>query len=175
LKILNKTVQYRLKASDQNGRMEVIDDSADVSLPSIEKLTDTIKGAGIMGEIDLPTHGQVGAMSLAVNFRADNPKYAMLSRPGEIKLEVVRVVDVFDSSQIKTGIQQHKVFITGINKVYNPGTVDVNASADGSVEFEVLQYRKVVDGREVLNIDKLNFKYVVNGVDYMAQLRSALQ
>lgn len=172
---MNKTVQYRLKASDQNGRMEVIDDSADISLPSIEKLTDTIKGAGIMGEIDMPTHGQIGALSLSVNFRADNPKYAELSRPGEIKLEVVWVVDIFDSAQVKVGIQQHKAFITGINKVYNPGTVDVNASADGSVEFEVLQYRKVVDGREVLNIDKLNSKYVVNGVDYMAQLRSALQ
>lgn len=175
MKIMNKTVQYRLKATDPNGRLQIIDDSADITLPSIDKLTDTIKGAGILGEVDMPTFGQVGSMTLGINFRADNPQYAMLSRPGEIKLEIVWVVDVFDSSQVKVGVQQHKVFITGANKTYNPGTIDVNASADGTSEFEVWTYRKVVDGKEVLLIDKFNYKYVVNGVDYAAQLRAALQ
>jgi hypothetical protein len=175
MKIMNKTVQYKLKATDTNGRLQVIDDAADLTLPSIEKLTDTIKGAGIMGEVDMPTFGQLGSMTFSINFRADNPMYAILSRPGEIKIEVVWVVDVFDSNQVKVGLQQHKAFITAVNKTYNPGTVDVNASADGSVEFEVLVYRKVVDGKEVLNIDKFNYKYVVNGVDYMQQLRTALQ
>lgn len=175
MKILNKTIQYRVKATDTNHRLQIIDDAADITLPSIEKLTDTIKGAGIMGEVDMPTYGQVAAMSLGINFRADNPQYAMLSRPGEIKFEIVWVVDVFDSNQVKIGIQQHKAFITAVNKTYNPGTIDVNASSDGSAEFEVFVYRKVVDGKEVLLIDKFNYKYVVNGVDYMAQLRTALQ
>lgn len=175
MKIMNKTVQYRLKATDTNGNLQIIDDSADISLPPIEKLSDTIKGAGILGEIDMPTFGQLGPMPLGINFRADNPQYAMLSRPGEIKFEIVWVIDVFDSNQVKVGIQQHKVFATGANKTYNPGTIDVNASADGTNEFEVWYYRKVVDGREVLLIDKFNYKYVVNGVDYMAQLRTALQ
>jgi uncharacterized protein len=175
MKIMNKTVQYKLKATDTASRLQVVDDSADITLPTIEKLTDTIKGAGIMGEIDMPTFGQIGPMSLAVNFRADNPQYAMLSRPGEIKIEIVWVVDVFDSAQVRVGIQQHKAFMTTVNKTYNPGTIDVNASADGSVELEVLSYRKVVDGKEVLLIDKLNSKYVVNGIDYMDALRAALQ
>jgi uncharacterized protein len=175
MKIMNKTVQFRLKATDTAGRLQIIDDAADISLPTVEKLTDTIRGSGILGEVDMPSFGQIGAMSLAINFRADNPQYAMLSRPGEIKFEIVWVVDVFDSNQVKVGIQQHKVFVTGVNKSYNPGTIDVNASADGSVEFEVFVYRKIVDGKEVLLIDKFNYKYVVNGIDYMAQLRTALQ
>ncbi len=175
MKIMNKTVQFRLKATDTNDRLQIIDDAADISLPSIEKLTDTIKGSGIMGEIDMPTFGQVGSMTMTINFRADNPQYAMLSRPDAIKFEIVWVVDVFDSNQVRVGIQQHKAFITASNKTYNPGSIDVNASADGSSDFEVYVYRKVVDGREVLLIDKLNYKYVVNGVDYASQLRTALQ
>jgi hypothetical protein len=174
-KITNKTVQYKLKATDQSGNLVLIDDSSDLQLPSIEKLTDTIKGAGIMGEVDMPTFGQIGSMTFTVNNRADNPQYAILSRPGEIKFEVVWVTDVFDSNQVRVGLQQNKVFMTGVNKKYDMGKLEVNAGADGSSEFEIYHLRKVVDGKEVLLIDKFNYKYVINGVDYMAALRTALQ
>lgn len=175
MKIANKTVQYKLKATDQNGRLMLIDDSSDLQLPSIEKLSDTIKGAGIMGEIDMPTFGQIGSMTFAINNRADNQQYAILSRPGEIKVEVVWVTDIFDSNNVKVGLQQNKVFMTVINKKYDMGKIETNASADGSSEFEVVYLRKVIDGKEVLLIDKFNYKYAVNGVDYYDQLRTALE
>jgi P2 family phage contractile tail tube protein len=175
VKISNKTVQYKLKATNEQGRLVLIDDSSDLALPSVEKLTDTISGSGIMGEIDMPTFGQVGSMTFTVNNRADNAQYAMLSRPGEIKFEVVWVVDVFDSNGMRIGLQQNKLFMSGMSKTYNMGAVNVNAAADGSSEFEVYYLRKVVDGKEVLLIDKFNYKYVVNGVDYFTALRTALQ
>ncbi|MEB3103084.1 phage major tail tube protein [Ferviditalea candida] len=175
MKFSNKTIQYKLKATDQNGRMMLIDDSSDLQLPSIEKLSDTIKGAGIMGEIDWPTFGQLGSMTFTVNNRADSGQYAILSRPGEIKFEVVWVTDVLDSNNVKIGLQQNKVFMTGASKKYDMGKLEVNAAADGSSDFEIFYIRKVVDGKEVLLIDKFNYKYVVNGVDFYAQLRTALQ
>lgn len=175
MKITNKTINYKLKATNGAGNLEVIDDSSDLQLPSFEKLTDTLKGAGIMGEIDLPTFGQIGSMSFAVNNRADNPQYAAMSRPGTIKFEVVWVVDLFDTNNAKIGIQQHKVFMSGVNKKYDPGKIEVNGGADGSSEFEIYYYRKVIDGKEVLLVDKFNYKYAVNGIDYAANIRAALQ
>jgi P2 family phage contractile tail tube protein len=174
-KITNKTIEYKLKASNQANVLTLIDDSSDLQLPSVEKLTDTVKGSGIMGEIDLPSFGQLGSMTFAVNNRADNAQYAMMSRPGEIKFEVIWVVDVFDSNQVAIGIQQHKVFMSGVSKKYDMGKIDVNSGADGSSEFEIYYLRKVIDGVEVLLIDKFNYKYAVNGTDYMSALRTALQ
>lgn len=174
-KFTNKTIDYKLKATNPAGALVIIDDSSDLQLPSIEKMTDTLKGSGIMGEIDLPTFGQVGSMTLTINNRADSAQYAMLSRPGEIKFEVIWAVDVFDSSNVKVGIQQHKAFMSGVNKKYDPGKVEIGAGSDGSSEFEIYYFRKIVDGKEVLLVDKLNYKYVVNGVDYHAELRAALQ
>lgn len=153
----------------------MIDDSSDLKLPSIEKMTDTIKGAGIMGEIDLPTFGQIGSMVFTISNRADNAQYATLSRPGQIKFEVSWLVDVFNSNDVNVGIQSNKVFMTAINKKYEAGKVEVGSGADGSSEFEVIYYRKIIDGVEVLLIDKLNYKYAVNGIDYMDALRAALQ
>lgn len=174
MKISNKTIDYKLKASDQNDAMQLIDDSADLQLPSIEKLTDTIKGAGIMGEIDLPVYGQIGSMTFTVNNRADNSKYAMLSRPGPIKFETVWSNDILDSSNMSIGLQVNKVFMTGFNKKYDPGKIEVGGPADGSSEFEIVYYRRLINGVEIILVDKLNGKYVVNGVDYMANSRAAL-
>ena len=174
-KITNKTINYALKATNQKGVLELIDDSSDLTLPSIEKMSDTLKGAGIMGEIDLPTFGQLGSMVFTISNRADNAQYAMMSRPGQIKFEVAWVTDIFDSSNVKVGLQANKVFMTTINKKYEAGKIEVGSGADGSSEFEVIYYRKITDGREVLLIDKLNYKYVVNGIDYMNSLRAALQ
>ncbi|MFD5019990.1 phage major tail tube protein [Paenibacillus sp. NPDC058367] len=175
MKFSNKTVDYRLKASNGAGVLELIDDSSDLQLPSIEKLTDTLKGAGIMGEIDFPSFGQIGSMTFTINNKADNPQYAMLSRPGLIKFEVVSVVDVFDVNNSKIGIRQEKVFMSGLSKKYDMGKREANAGADGSSEFEITYLRKVVDGKEVLLIDKLYSKYVINGIDYMSEIRTALQ
>ncbi len=173
MKISNKIIYFKLKADDENGAMQVIDDAADLQLPSIEKITDAIKGAGIMGEIDFPVYGQIGSMVFTVNNKEDNPKYAMLSRPGAVKFEVVWTVDVIDGGNMKISTRQNKAFMTGINKKYDPGKIEVGATMDGSSEFEIVYYRKVTDGKEVLLIDKLNYKYVVNGKDYMEEIRAA--
>lgn len=174
-KITNKTINYALRATNQNGSLELIDDSSDLKLPSIDKMTDTIKGAGIMGEIDFPTFGQLASIGFTINTRADNAQYAMLSRPGQIKFEVAWVMDIFDSSNVNVGLQANKVFMTAINKKYDVGKIEVGSGTSGSSEFEVIYYRKIVDGKEVLLIDKLNYKYAVNGIDYMDSLRAALQ
>jgi P2 family phage contractile tail tube protein len=174
-KIINKTIDYKLKVTDTAGKLVLLDNATDLQLPSIEKLTDTLKGSGIMGEVDLPSFGQVGSMTFTINNRADSEQYAMLSRPGEIKFELVWAVDVFDSNAVRVGIQQHKVFMSGVNKTYDMGKIEVGAGSEGSSEFEIYYLRKVVDGKEVLLVDKFNYKYVVNGTDYQADLRKALQ
>ncbi|MCL6459872.1 MAG: phage major tail tube protein, partial [Gorillibacterium sp.] len=92
-RITNKTIDYRLRATDKDKKLVLLENVSDVQLPSIEKLTDTVKGSGIMGEVDLPSFGQIGSMTFTVNYRADSAQYAMLSRPGEIKFELVWAVD----------------------------------------------------------------------------------
>lgn len=174
-KIANKTITYQLSAKNEASKYELIDNSADLQLPSIEKMTDTIKGAGILGEVDMPTFGQIASMVFAINHRADNGQYATLSRPGQIDFMVVWVNDVFDSNNAKVGFQTNKVFLSGVNKKYDSGKIEVGAGADGSSEFEIYNYTKIVDGKTVLRIEKFNYIYEVNGVDYAKAIRAALQ
>ena len=150
-----------------------VDDNVSCQLPSIEIQTGEIKGAGILGTIDMPATGQVGSMTFSMSQRSINKNAADLAKPGIQNIELRFNQDVRNSNgQIVP--EGTKVFISGVNKKYDPGKVESNATMDGSIEFEVLRYRQVVNGVETLLIDKLNYIYKVNGIDYMEKVRATL-
>ena len=47
----------------------------DVQLPSLDAMTETVKGAGIAGEVDSPVLGHFGSMETVLNWRT-------ISKPG---------------------------------------------------------------------------------------------
>ena len=150
-----------------------IDDNVSCQLPSIEVQTGELKGAGILGTIDMPVTGQVGGMTFTINTRSINRLAANLARPGtqNIELRFARDVVTAGGQMVPEGT---KIFITGVNKKYDPGKVENATTMDGSIDFEVLRYRQVINGVETLLIDKQNYIYKINGVDYMRSIRAAL-
>lgn len=150
-----------------------IDDNISCQLPSIEVQTGEIKGAGILGSIDLPVTGQIGSMTFSASMRSINKNAANLAKPGVQNLELRFAQDTVTAGgqMVPEGT---KIFIAGINKKYDPGKVEANSTMDGSIEFEVLRYRQVISGVETLLIDKQNFIYKINGTDYMQSIRAAL-
>ncbi|UTW68684.1 phage major tail tube protein [Anaerobacillus sp. HL2] len=40
----------------------------DVQLPSLEAMTETVKGAGIAGEVDSPVIGHFGSLGITLNY-----------------------------------------------------------------------------------------------------------
>lgn len=152
---------------------EIIDDNVSCELPSIEFGTSEVKGAGILGTVDMPSPTQINAMSFTINSRSVNKKTAALAKTGKQNLELRFARDVTQSNGTVIPAST-KIFITGVIKKYEPGKVEQGATMDGSLEFEVLRYRQVIDGEEVLLIDKFNYQYVVNGVDYMRAIRAIL-
>jgi len=150
-----------------------IDDNVSCQLPSIENQTAELKGAGIMGSIDLPSTGQIGPMTFAMSSRSINKKSSQLAKPGIQNIELRFVKDTLnaDGQKVPEGT---KVYISGIIKKIDPGKVESAATNDSSHEFEVLRYRQVIEGVEILLIDKRSYIYKVNGVDYMKKIRQTL-
>lgn len=173
MKYANKTIQYAIYNRD-SGTAKFICDTSAYKRPSIENLTDTIKGAGLMGEIDLPTLGQVGSMECEITFNKSNAHFVELSAPKAHSLEIRWVTDVLDSANVQVGIEASKEIMTVIPKKAEFGDIETNETNEGTLAFEVLYYQYIVDGKSLLEIDKLNNVYKVNGVDYSASIRNAL-
>ena len=64
MNVPEKLINFRVynEGNDQLG-------VADVTLPNFESMTETIKGAGLAGEIDSPVLGHYGSMEAEFNWR----------------------------------------------------------------------------------------------------------
>ena len=148
--------------------------TADITLPSIEYLTDTIKGAGIAGEVEIPTIGNFGSMTVTLNWRTIAPEAIKLLAPVSHALDFRAVQQVFDVAGGTIGSQGFKVSIRAMPKKGDLGKLDVGAKTDSVTELEVSYIKVEIDGRNMLEIDKFNYKCVIDGVDYLADLRAKL-
>lgn len=171
--IKNKTIIYTVRAK-VDGQMTLLPNVNDIQLPDIEFGTDTIKGAGILGEIDWPSIYSPGSMTFSINNKMDMQITNSLIAPVLQEFDVRWTGDVFDTNNVRISVDSHKAIIKGLPKKLSPGKVEAGASQDGSNEIEVLYYKKVLNGVTTLEIDKLNHVFRVGDTDYGAQIREAL-
>lgn len=169
----NKTIQYSV-AAESKGKMAPLMNTTSVQLPTWEKQTDAIKGAGIMGETNIPSPFGFAAASATISGRVDNAMAAEMGAPGRKKLEVRWISDEYDNATGNMKMVRHRVVMMGGVTKRDPGKVETNSTADISLEMAVQYYKNEIDGVVIEEIDVLNAKYVVNGVDYAAEVRSFL-
>ena len=137
-------------------------------------MSETVKGAGIAGEIDAPTTGHFGSMEVTLNWRTLNKSNVALMAPKVFNLDLRGVQEVYDSSNKTIRQQSVKCVIAGRPKELSLGKFDVNASTGTSNKLEVIYIKVDVDGKTVLEIDKYNYICNIDGQDYMGEIREAL-
>lgn len=172
-KIGNKTIQYKIYRRS-NGVAQYVDDTTSYKRPALESLSDTISGAGINGEIDLPTIAQLASMEIELAFKNVNDKATALFGQETQEIEARWVTDVLDSKSGSITHEAKKDIVKFIPKSLDMGNIEVNAGNEGSITGEVLYFKHIVNGRALVEIDKLANVFKINGVDYAASIREAL-
>lgn len=147
---------------------------ADIQLPDIAQLTAEVEGAGIAGKYTSPVIGHVDSMSMKMSFRVVTKETYMLTTPDAHTIEI-RVAQQHRES--KTG----NIFREGIKYVLivrpitlGLGKVAPATTADASGDYAVSYIAGYIDGKKTLEIDPVNYIFVVNGKDYLEDVRKAL-
>ncbi|KEO84757.1 phage major tail tube protein [Tumebacillus flagellatus] len=148
--------------------------TADVQLPAIEALTETVKGAGIAGEVDTPTLGHFGAMSVTLNWRTMNASNLRLSQQKTHALDFRGAVQNYNSATGQFTSVGVKVSVRAMPKKTDPGKLEAAAAMGSSNELEVTYLKIMVDGKKLVEIDKFNFIAEFDGVDALAAVREQL-
>lgn len=172
-KIATKTIMYSIY-DKTSGKAKYIDDTTSYKRPEIEMLTDGFTGAGIMGEIDLPTLGQLGGMEGEIGFNKTNKKMIDLFTPKAHTIEARWVTSVLNTSNGNVTAQSNKEIVKLLPKKIDLGEIEGNEKNEASMTYEIIAYQYILDGKTVIKIDKLNNVFIINGVDYSAQIRNLL-
>ena len=147
---------------------------ANVALPTLSNLVQSINGAGIGGNIEAIVLGHVDAMTLTLNFRTTTPASIRLSEPRRhtIDLRVAQQHEDPVNNTINAVAEKH-VFVI-VPKTHNPGTIAAASPSNGSGEYAVRYWATWIDGKKVRELDPMNFICMVDGVDYLAPVKKAL-
>jgi len=148
--------------------------TSDIVLPNLEAKTDTLSGAGISGEIEVPTIGHFGPMACTLNWRTVSREVIDLLQYEATTLDFRGSQQVLDPATGKLDTSGFRCTVKTLAKNVNLGNLAPSSSTESSTELEVVYIKLWQDGVVVIEIDKLNFVYRVNGKDLMAKIRTQL-
>lgn len=146
--------------------------SGECELPELKALTETIEAAGVLGEIEAPATGHFGSTKVKIPFAIlHEDVFALMDTTKALEL-TLRGSEQFQDR--KTGNTEDipvKIVIRGKATTNTLGTLAKGKKGEPEIEIEAFYIKVVVNNTTVLELDKLNFKYLVNGKDLMAKIR----
>lgn len=163
-------VNFRVYNGDSNDMIGV----ADVELPKLETMTETLKGAGVAGEIDMPVIGHYSSMETKLNFRTVDKNALTISATKGQKLDIRGAQEVFDKSANEIKVVPVKLIVKGMPKSTELGKFEMGAGTDSSLTLETMYLKLTIDGETKAEIDKMNYIATINGTDYLDDVREAL-
>jgi P2 family phage contractile tail tube protein len=140
----------------------------DVELPKFDAMTEKIMGAGIAGEYDSPVLGHFGSQTAKLKWRTMTPAASGLLAPVQHALSIRGSIQIQDPMLGVLLTQAIVVEVRGQMKTFGPGKLEPGKPMETESEIECAVVRISIAGVPVVELDKFNFRYVVNGVDYLA-------
>ena len=156
----------RYNVYNKGNRLQGVDE--EMTLPDFEPSSETVTGAGILGEIDDPTIGYFGNMQLEVPFRTlDKEATDMMDQTKAVQLTIRGAIQEIDSAGniVPKAI---RIVVGGRVAKLTGGKLKRASTMDSGVTLNILNILIEVDGESVVELDKMNPTYRVNGVDLLA-------
>lgn len=145
-----------------------------LTLPKITPLTQTVKLAGMSGEIEMPVIGQLGSTTVTISSPTLTKQQILLAVQDAQLLTARGAIQMYDAAAGKNKTMALTAVMRGTVKNFEPGQMEKGTAMDSSLEMEIDYLKLMLDGIEYLEFDKWNNVYRVGGVDYLAEVNAAI-
>ena len=148
--------------------------TATVELPNFEQMTETLSGLGVAGEVEVPVTGHFQSLTVKLTWNTITVDSMELLEPIAHHLDIRADLQDHDPG---TGTFPHravKLLVRGTPKTSSLGKLEPGKKMDGETELEVAYLKLSIGGHEVVELDKFDFIFRVNGNDVMSVVRENL-
>jgi P2 family phage contractile tail tube protein len=167
--IPDKIVNFEVYAG--TGGAKLLGVGPSVELPSFEAMTETIKGAGIAGEIDSPVLGHFGSQTAKITWRAITAAGLSLLAPVLHTLDIRGSVQTQDPGLGSVLTIPARFEVRGLTKTFALGKLEPGTVMDTETEIECTVIRLTLNSVSIVELDKFNNVFKVLGEDYLRQVR----
>lgn len=156
-----------------NAAKRIIGVSGEVEMPELESITDTIEGAGVLGEFDDPVTGHFSSIKIKIPFSVlYEDLFDLMNTTQAPQLTLRGAMQCMDPTTGDTDYYPIKIVIRGKATTTSLGKLVNGKKGEPEVELEVFYLKVLINNHTKLELDKLNFKFVLNGKDMLAKIRS---
>ena len=167
--IPEKLVEFKVY-SDSHDLLGV----SDIELPSLDFMSETVKGAGIAGEVDSPTIGHFSSMETKLTWRTlDKDLFALEGNKTKL-LDCRGAQQSIDRSTGEYKINKVRVIVKGMPKNVGLGKFETASVVGASTTLETIYIKITVNDKTVVEIDKYNSICNIGGTDFLQEVREAL-
>lgn len=155
-----------------NGR-KYVGVAAEVSLPSFENMTETIDGAGIAGEIEEAIEGAFGSLETETTFQNISREYFdFITQTGNVTYR--GSMQVLNTATQTNDYEGLVITTRGKVKSFELGSLKKGGKGEPKVVRELTYVKISIGGTNVLELDKFNMIWKLNGVDLLQKIRSQI-
>ncbi len=145
--------------------------SGEIPLPNFEALTATMSGAGLLGEIDDPVVGQFKSSEMEIPFRSlASSAFELMDTNIPLSLTIRGSEQGTNKSTAETAMTQIRIVVRGKFKSFEGGKMKIGEGTESKVKIEAWYILYEIGGRKMLELDKFNSVYIVNGKDMLADV-----
>lgn len=144
-----------------------------VSLPTLEAITETIQGAGILGTYETAVVGNFGSLEQEINFRTlEEDIFSLMDPTKNVDLTFRASVQGTKKDTGAISYRGMRIVERGRFKSFTPGKLELGKAMDGTLKLELFYLLVELNENKLLEYDKLNGVFVVNGVDMLEKVRA---
>lgn len=144
----------------------------EIKLPDLQLMTETVNGAGILGEIEESIMGHFSSTTMDINFRMlcdDMFNFIDPTKVIDLNLRASRqTLKSGDGAVVYGGM---RIAVRGKVKNFTPGSLKLHSTMGSAVSLELTYILIEFNGETKFELDKLNGVLVVNGKDLMEEVR----
>ena len=155
-----------------NSGNKMVGVSGEISLADLQAVTAEVSGAGIMGNYNTAVVGMFQSISQEIPFRMVNKEFfglMMANKQAELTLSS-SVQSVNKSTGGTLSTVGMRIVMRGRPTSAKFGSVKMGDLMNASVTLELTYLLVEIGGETMLELDKLNSVYKVNGEDLMAEI-----
>lgn len=148
--------------------------AGEISLPDVEEQTESFEGGGLLGEIEVGTPGRFAKFEVEFPFRTLDREITELKKNSG-KPIYLRAAGAYINKE--TGEQEYvqvKITLKGPRPSITLGKLASNKPTNSTVKMKPLYIKVEVNDEVLLEVDKLNGIYKLNGEDQLSEISSFL-
>jgi phage tail tube protein FII len=129
---------------------------ADITLPKLENLSESLKGSGIFGEIDMPVQAHFKPYTVMLKWLTivDDAVFATIQDGAQ--LDAWAAHQKHDSGTNKIIHEGWRYIMGTAPKMFNLGKLEVGTKGEGESEYELISLRALRNDQIMFELDKEN-------------------